>query len=328
MEPQQEAPGNGLTAILERVQAVEREIQKAVVGQRQVIREMVVGLLAAGHVLVEGVPGLSKTLLVRSLAAAVGGRFGRIQFTPDLMPSDVSGHALFDLKEQSFRVRRGPVFCNFLLADEINRAPAKTQSALLEAMQEQQVTIEGQSFPLEQPFLVMATQNPIEQEGTYPLPQAQLDRFLLKVFIDYPSEAEEQALVHQVTGNSVGDKLDVSRVARVLQPEQVVKLQLATARLKVDEQIVNYAVRIVRAVREWNGVEMGAGPRGSISLLRAARGHALLQGNGFVTPDDIKAMAPAVLRHRIKLTADMEIEGYAPDDVLGDILAGVEAPRV
>jgi MoxR-like ATPase len=314
--------------VLARVRGLEAEIQKAVVGQRQVIREILVGLLAAGHVLVEGVPGLGKTLLVRSLAAAVGGRFGRIQFTPDLMPSDVSGHAIFDLKAQSFRVRRGPVFCNFLLADEINRAPAKTQSALLEAMQEQQVTIEGQSFPLEQPFLVMATQNPIEQEGTYPLPQAQLDRFLLKVFIDYPSEEEERDLLRQVTGNSVGDRLDITAIGTLLQPEEVVRLQLATAGLYVDEQILNYAVRIVRAVREWSGVEMGAGPRGSIALLRAARGHALLQGNGFVTPDDIKAMAPAALRHRIKLTADMEIEGYKPDDVLGDILHGVEAPRV
>jgi len=328
MEPQMETTGGAPAGVLHRVRALEGEIQKTVVGQKRVIREIIVGLLAAGHVLVEGVPGLGKTLLVRSLASAVGGRFGRIQFTPDLMPSDVSGHAIFDLKAQSFRVRRGPVFCNFLLADEINRAPAKTQSALLEAMQEQQVTIEGQSFSLDQPFLVMATQNPIEQEGTYPLPQAQLDRFLLKVFIDYPTEDEEQALVHQVTGNAVGDRLDTTAIATLLTPEEVVQMQLATARLKVDEQIVNYAVRIVRAVRSWSGVEIGAGPRGSISLLRAARGHALLQGNGFVTPDDVKAMAPAVLRHRIKLTADMEIEGYTPDDVLGDILNSVEAPRI
>ncbi len=310
------------------VQALEREIQKAVVGQRQVIREVVVALLAAGHVLLEGVPGLGKTLMARSLAAAVGGRFNRVQFTPDLMPSDISGHAMFDMKSQAFRVRRGPVFCNFLLADEVNRAPAKTQSALLESMQEQQVTIEGVSYDLEQPFMVMATQNPIEQEGTYPLPEAQLDRFLLKVFIDYPSLQEEEAMVRQITGNRIGDRLDTTAIATVLKPEAIVALQQRTARLRVDEQIVNYGVRMVRAVREWNGVDVGAGPRGSLALIRAARGHAMLQGNAFVTPDDLKNMAPAVLRHRIKLTADLEIEGYHPDEVLADILREVDAPRV
>lgn len=325
MEQQQSA---ALPAqVLEQVQGLELEIQKAVVGQRQVIREVVVALLAAGHVLLEGVPGLGKTLLARSLAAAVGGRFNRVQFTPDLMPSDISGHAMFDMKAQNFRVRRGPVFCNFLLADEVNRAPAKTQSALLESMQELQVTIEGNSYDLEPPFMVMATQNPIEQEGTYPLPEAQLDRFLLKVFIDYPSLQEEEAMVHHVTGNRVGDRLDTTGISTVLRPETIVDLQQRTARLRVDEQIVNYGVRIVRAVREWNGVDVGAGPRGSLALIRAARGHAVLQGNDFVTPDDIKAIAPAVLRHRIKLTADLEIEGYHPDEVLADILREVDAPR-
>ncbi len=313
---------------MELVQKLESELQRAVIGQRQVVRELVIGLLAAGHLMVEGLPGMGKTLLVRSIAAAVGGKFSRVQFTPDLMPSDISGHAMFDLKSQSFRVRKGPVFCNFLLADEINRAPAKTQSALLEVMQEQQVTIEGRSFPVDLPFLVLATQNPIEQEGTYPLPQAQLDRFLLKVFIDYPDEGDEQAMVQQVTGNAVGDRLDTSAIRTILQPEQVVQLQEHTARLKVDEQIVAYAVRIARAARQWNGIEVGAGPRGSIALLRAARAHALLQGNGFVTPDDVKVVAPAALRHRLKLSTDMEIEGYSPDDVLADILANVDAPRV
>jgi len=313
---------------LDKVQRLEREIQKAVIGQRQVIREVLVGLLAAGHVLVEGVPGLGKTLLVRSLAAALGGRFSRIQFTPDLMPSDISGHSLYDMKSQSFRVRRGPVFCHFLLADEINRAPAKTQSALLEAMQEQQVTIEGQSFPLEPPFLVLATQNPIEQDGTYPLPQAQLDRFLLKVFINYPPLEEEQSMVRQVTRNSVGDKLDTSALLPVMTPEEVVGLQEAAARIWIDDQVLNYAVRLVRAGREWNGVERGAGPRGSLALLRAARAQALLEGRGFVTPDDVKAVAPAVMRHRLKLSAELEIEGYQADDVLTDILTNIQAPRL
>jgi MoxR-like ATPase len=298
-----------------------------VVGQTRVIREVIIGLLAAGHVLVEGVPGLGKTLLVRALAAAVGGQFSRVQFTPDLMPSDISGHVMFDMKRDAIRVRKGPVFCNFLLADEINRAPAKTQSALLEVMQEQQVTIEGTAYPLERPFLVLATQNPIEQEGTYPLPQAQLDRFLLKVFIDYPGQEEEQALVHHVTNGAVGDQLDLSAVQRLLEPAQVLKLQQAAAGLRVDEQIVAYAVRIVRTARDWSGVEVGPGPRGSIALLRAARAHALLDGNAFVTPDDVKTVAPAVLRHRIKLTTDLEIEGFRPDDVLADILINVDAPR-
>ena len=312
---------------LERLAGLEREVGRAVIGQGRVVREVVVALLAAGHVLVEGVPGLGKTLLVRSIAAAAGGRFGRIQFTPDLMPSDVSGHVMFDMKNDIFRVRKGPVFCNFLLADEINRSPAKTQSALLEAMQEQQVTIEGISHQLETPFLVLATQNPIEQEGTYPLPQAQLDRFLMKVFIDYPDLEEEHEMVRRITDGAVGDKLDTSAVRCLLAPQSVVGLQGRAARVLMDEQVVSYAVRIVRATREWRGVEMGAGPRGSIGLLRAARAYALLEGNGFVTPDDIKAVAPAVLRHRLKLTADLEIEGYRPDDILGDILSNVAAPR-
>jgi MoxR-like ATPase len=328
MMERQQQPGEGTTQAIARVRGLEQEIQRAVVGQQRVIRDLIVALLAAGHVLIEGVPGLGKTLLARSLAAAVGGRFSRVQFTPDLMPSDISGHAMFDMQSQSFRVRKGPVFCNFLLADEINRAPAKTQSALLEVMQEQQVTIEGEAFQLAKPFLVMATQNPIEQEGTYPLPEAQLDRFLVKIFIDYPRIDEEKALVRQVTLDTVGDQLDTSAVRTLLQPEQVVALQEHTARLEVDDQVVAYAVRIVRAAREWQGVDIGPGPRGSIALLRAGRAHALLQGNDFVTPDDIKTVALPVLRHRLRLTADLEIEGYRPDDVLGEVLAEVGAPRL
>jgi MoxR-like ATPase len=304
-----------------------QEIARAVIGQPRVIHELVAALLAAGHVLVEGVPGLGKTLLVRSLAAAVEGRFNRIQFTPDLMPSDISGHIMFDMQTESFRVRKGPVFCNFLLADEINRSPAKTQAALLEAMQEQQVTIEGRTFPLPPPFLVMATQNPIEQEGTYPLPQAQLDRFLLKLTIDYPAEQDEHALVKQVTQGRVGDRLDTSPIRRILQAAQIPRLQAHIANLKVDEQVINYAVRIVRAARDWNGIQMGPGPRGPIALLRTSRAEAFLQGRDFVTPEDIKSSAPAVLRHRIQLTTDLEIEGYRVDDVLADLLEAIPAPR-
>jgi MoxR-like ATPase len=311
----------------ERLGQVEAMVGRALLGQPRTVRELVVALAAAGHVLVEGLPGVGKTLAARSLAQAVGGRYGRIQFTPDLMPSDVTGHVMFDMKTESFHVRRGPVFCNLLLGDEINRAPAKTQSAMLEAMQEQQVTIEGRSLALERPFLVLATQNPIEQEGTYPLPQAQLDRFLLKVFIDYPSAEDEVAVVRQVTTGHVGDGLDLSRVGQVITPEEVLEVQAIAAALALDDAVLDYAVRIVRATRDWQGIETGAGPRAGIALVRAARAHGLACGAGFVTPDDIKAVAPSVLRHRLKLTADLEIEGYRPDEVLADLLANVPAPR-
>ncbi len=319
---------NGSAEVLEKAALLEQEIGRAVIGQKQVIRDTTVALLAGGHVLIEGVPGLGKTLLVRSLAASVGGSFSRVQFTPDLMPSDISGHMMFDTKSDTFRVRKGPIFCNFLLADEINRAPAKTQSAMLEVMQEQQVTIEGKSFPLQPPFLVLATQNPIEQEGTYPLPQAQLDRFLFKVFIDFPSEEEENLMIEQITGNRVGDGLDVSAVQQILEPQQINALQRYAAHLQVDKQIIAYAVRIARATREWSGIENGSGPRGSIALLRTARANAVLEGRNFVTPDDVKSVALPALRHRIKLSAELEIEGYQPDDILKDILLNVEAPRL
>ena len=273
-------------------------------------------------------PGVGKTLLVRALSAAVGGKFSRVQFTPDLMPSDITGHVMYDMKTTEFKVRRGPVFCNFLLGDEINRAPAKTQSALLEVMQEQQVTIEGQSYKLREPFLVLATQNPIEQEGTYPLPEAQLDRFLLKIKIDYPIHDDEVAIVKQVTSLSIGDKLDVSRVSQQLTPEQVIKLQHTAAQLHIDEQIIQYTVRIIAATRNRNGIDIGSGPRGSLALLRAARANALINGNEFVTPDDVKFVAPNVLRHRLTLNADLEIEGYPVDKVVEDILKEVDAPRI
>ena len=307
--------------------ALEAQVARALIGQPRVVREVIVALAAAGHVLLEGLPGVGKTLMVRSLSQALAGRFSRIQFTPDLMPSDVTGHAMFDMKSERFRIRRGPVFCNLLLGDEINRAPAKTQSALLEAMQEQQVTIEGEALELERPFLVLATQNPIEQEGTYPLPQAQLDRFLVKVFIDYPALAEEVAVVRQVTNGSVGDQLDTSRVEQVMTPADVLQIQSIAAGLTMDDAILDYAVRLVRATREWPGIETGAGPRASVALVRAARAHALIEGLDFVTPDDIKSVAPAVLRHRVKLTADLEIEGHKPDDVLADLIANQAAPR-
>jgi len=307
--------------------AMRTEIGKALVGQDEIVEHTLAALLAAGHVLIEGVPGLGKTLLVRALARTFDGKFARIQFTPDLMPADVTGHTLYDQAAHQFVTRRGPVFTNLLLADEINRAPAKTQAALLEVMQEGQVTIEGESHALEPPFMVLATQNPIEHEGTYALPEAQLDRFLLKVKIAYPDAAQEAALVRQVTTGTVGEKLNVDAVATLIKPAQVLALQQITAGVRVDDAVHDYAVRIVRATRTWNGVASGAGPRGGIALVRAARAVALLGGRDFVTPDDVKRMALPALRHRLTPAPELEIEGQDADAILTALLAKVEAPR-
>jgi MoxR-like ATPase len=312
---------------LRAVSAMRAEVGKALIGQSNVIDQVLIALLAGGHVLIEGVPGLGKTLLVRALSKTFDGRFARIQFTPDLMPADVTGHTLYDQATREFTTRKGPIFTNLLLADEINRAPAKTQAALLEVMQEGQVTIEGTPHPLSPPFMVLATQNPIEQEGTYALPEAQLDRFLLKIKIDFPTEADEHAMVRQVTANQVGDRLNVDSVATLIRPPAVLALQRYVASLTVDERVSDYAVRITRASRNWPGITAGASPRGGISLVRAARGHALLAGRDFVTPDDVKAVALPALRHRLTLAPELEIEGQTTDAVLKSMLNKVEAPR-
>jgi MoxR-like ATPase len=279
-------------------------------------------------VLVEGVPGLGKTLLVKALAKTIGGSFTRIQFTPDLMPSDVTGHTLYDPSSGKFATRKGPVFAHFVIADEINRAPAKTQAALLEVMQEAQVTIEGESHVLPQPFMVFATQNPIEHEGTYPLPDAQLDRFLLNARIGYPSAEDEIALTRQVTSATVGDRLSVDAVNTVLDPARLAELQSLAASLTVDDAVLGYAVKLARATRDNQGFSRGAGPRASIALVRCARARALMSGRTFATPDDVKAVALAVMRHRVAVAPELEIEGRDADSVLAEMLAQVEAPRL
>ena len=316
---------NRAAELLERLKAA---ISQAVVGQADVIEQVVICLAASGHVLIEGVPGLGKTLLVRALAQALSLGHGRIQFTPDMMPSDIIGHAVLDPTSHELRIVRGPVFTHILLADEINRAPAKTQSALLEVMQEYQVTLEGQSIALPKPFMVLATQNPVETEGTYPLPEAQLDRFLLKVEIGYPTLAEEVAVAVRATANQAGNQLPLSEVKPVLNERAVLSLQQIVAHQKIDDQVTDYAVRLTRATREWAGLAMGAGSRGALALVRGARAYSIMQGRNYVTPDDVKKIAVPALRHRIALAPEAMLEGRKANDLLANVIESVAAPRI
>jgi len=303
---------------------IREQIRRAIIGQDSVVDHVLAALLAGGHVLLEGKPGLGKTHLVNALAATFGGEAGRIQFTPDLMPSDVTGFRLFDMKSQTFQLRKGPVFTNLLLADEINRAPAKTQAALLEVMQERQVTIDGETLRLTPPFMTLATQNPIEHEGTYPLPEAQLDRFIMKVLIDYPDVAAEALIVGIAAGETPGDSTGVEVVCG---PEQIVAAQEATAAVQAVPEVVAYAVALTRATRDARSISLGAGTRGAISLVRVAKAFAVMDDRGYITPDDVKRAAIPVLRHRVQLTPEVAISGQEIDDVLSTIVESVPAPR-
>jgi len=311
------------------VQGVLREVAKRIVGQEYMVERLLIALLTGGHVLLEGVPGLAKTLTVRTLAETVRTSFQRIQFTPDLLPADVVGTQIFDQPTGEFRVKHGPIFANIILADEINRAPAKVQAALLEAMQERQVTIGGTTYRLAEPFLVLATQNPIEQEGTYPLPEAQVDRFMMKLRVGYPTRAEEKEILRRMAG---GESIVVNAIAS---PEQLLDARRRIAELYMDERIVDYIVDLVHATRSPADVgaaelrpliEFGASPRATIALAQAARAHAFLRGRAFVTPDDVKSIAPDVLRHRVLTSFEADAEGVTSDTIVSRLLAVVEAP--
>ncbi|MCK9220497.1 MAG: MoxR family ATPase [Bacteroidales bacterium] len=305
------------------------EMHKVIIGQKQMIERLMIGLLSNGHILLEGVPGLAKTLAIKSLANCIDAKFSRIQFTPDLLPADLLGTLIYSQKKEEFSVRKGPIFANFILADEINRSPAKVQSALLEAMQERQVTIGEETFNLPEPFLVLATENPIEQEGTYPLPEAQVDRFMLKVVIGYPDKKEEKMIIRQNIGN------ETFNTSKIIKPEHILRARAITREVYLDEKIENYITDIVFASRfpadyklnKFKGlISYGGSPRASIYLALASKAYAFIKRRGYVIPEDIRAVAHDVLRHRIGLTYEAEAENITSEDIINEILNTVEVP--
>ena len=304
------------------------ELAKVIIGQNEVIDLALVAILTGRHVLVEGVPGVAKTLLVRTLAHIFGGEFGRIQFTPDLMPADITGTHIFNMKEREFLLSKGPIFTNFLLADEINRAPAKTQSALLQAMQEKLVTIDRQTYALPPDFIVFATQNPVEFEGTYPLPEAQKDRFMLKIPMNGPERDEELALARRMLGSETPEEvLAAGKVRQVISAGELDEMKSCCTQVTFRDELIGYVLDIVRATRNHHAVLLGAGPRGTQGLILAARAYAAVSGRDFVTPDDIRFLAPAVLEHRLILRPEYEIQGMPVSEVIGSLIQDLAVPR-
>ncbi|NNC20097.1 MoxR family ATPase [Corallococcus exiguus] len=319
--------GNAVRAANAIREGVLAEVRKAVVGQDEPLELMLCGLVAGGHILLEGVPGVAKTLMAKALSRSVGADFKRIQFTPDLMPADILGTSVFDLKSQAFVLARGPIFTDLLLADEINRAPAKTQSALLEAMQERAVSLEGKNLQLSPMFTVFATQNPVESEGTYPLPEAQLDRFLLKIDVGYPAPEEEDAILESVhRGFDAGD-LARAGVNAAVTKDDLLQARSALSTVNVEPPVLGYIRKVVAATRSSPNIRLGAGPRAGVHLLLASKALAVLRGRDFVTPDDVRFLVGPVLRHRLLLSPDAELDGATPADVLREVVQGVEVPR-
>lgn len=311
------------------VELLQMEIGKVIIGQKNMVERLMIALLANGHILLEGVPGLAKTLAIKTLAAAINAKFSRIQFTPDLLPADLIGTMIYNQKKEEFTLRIGPVFANFVLADEINRAPAKVQSALLEAMQERQITIGEHTLKLEEPFLVLATENPLEQEGTYPLPEAQVDRFMMKVIVNYPSREEEKLILKQNT------ETNNTKINKVVEPAEIIKAREVSKEVYLDEKIEKYILDIIFATRNPEDyglgkiktlINYGSSPRGSIFLAQSAKSMAFIKRRGFVIPEDVRALCHDVLRHRIGLTYEAEAENITTDDIISEILNKIEVP--
>ena len=314
-----------LSALNDAVLSIRNEIKKIIVGQDEMVRLIITALLADGHVLIEGVPGVAKTLTAKLVAKSVDAGFSRIQFTPDLMPSDVLGTPVFNPKEASFEFKRGPVFSNIVLVDEINRAPAKTQSALLEIMEERQATVDGRTYPMASPFMVLATQNPVEQEGTYRLPEAQLDRFLFKVLVPYPTEAEEVTILTQFHG--MGNTAAIDMIHPALKGDQIISLRQQIKKQIIEERLLQFIAKLIHQTRNHKSIYLGASPRASLAIMNASKATAAMMGRDFVTPEDILSVVPPVLRHRIILAPDKEMEGITEDDVIKQIIQGMDVPR-
>lgn len=314
-----------LSVLNNAVMSIRNEIKKIIVGQDEMVRLIITALLADGHVLIEGVPGVAKTLTAKLVAKSVDAGFSRIQFTPDLMPSDVLGTPVFNPKEALFEFKKGPVFSNIVLVDEINRAPAKTQSALLEIMEERQATVDGKTYPMATPFMVLATQNPVEQEGTYRLPEAQLDRFLFKIIVPYPTEAEEMTILTQFHQMGNTSAMDIIQPAMTAQQVTTLRQQIKT--LIIEERLLQFIARLIHQTRNNKSIYLGASPRASIAIMNASKAMAAMQGRDFVTPEDILAIVPPVLRHRIILSPDKEMEGITEDDVIRQVIQGMDVPR-